>query len=58
MSAQVERIKRKLADIDWTGQLRKQGDRFSGDEANTLQALRVCPELAELVASGQNHCPR
>lgn len=38
-----------LRAVDWRDPLRKRGDRFLGDEANVISALRSAPDLAGLV---------
>ena len=38
-----------LRAVDWRDSLRKRGDRFLGDEANVISALRSAPDLAGLV---------
>lgn len=48
MSATVKLPKRSN-NVEWLALLRRRGDRILGDEANVLQALRACPELAGLV---------
>lgn len=45
----AERAAKQVAAVEWLGLLRQRGDRYTGDEANVLQALRSAPELAGLV---------
>lgn len=49
MDAEVANLADRREATDWTGELRRRGDGYVGDELNVLTALRKAPELAGLV---------